>query len=470
MWLRKLAQSFFDTQYWSNQYRAKNPGYQPQFNVFQSSDFPHVFLGGEDDRQEAEQMAGQPICKVVDCRDLPEIDQAAWDYPEFLTVQREFDVKVKDLIQKISTTDCPIFVHCALGANRSVAVLASALTQLTGKPVNQVLSEMKQVRAFVGPQDPYYLMALQQSPSETPEHKQQVFDELDQDFPLIQPGLPTNTAHVSSWLIRVAQIPATNLPSQVWYHGTDASTAYSLMENMQLKPREETGNSAYVGGLSSIQSAVYLTDSPGKAAKHAIETAESYKSHPVILVIEPANLGYVHVDEDMVHMLLNGQSYFSNDWYPSPTLEQEIFRLAAESLRLDDYEENKSDKKLVLEYLYEKNQGWTDDYVEDEYLQEEGIVPDDQGNYEYDESMHLSKEIAAALNDNHQREAVMNFGSMAHEGRVQASEIYLIPWKLDRGDWQDSPTSLQSYDELRQFGTKVNPQQLLMSFMTGDQE
>lgn len=194
LWLRKITQRFFDTQYWSNQYREKNPDYQPQFNVFQSSDFPHVFLGGEDDLQEAEQMAGQPICKVVDCRDLPEIDQTAWDYPEFLMVQRDFDAKVKDLIQKISNTSCPIFVHCALGANRSVAVLASALTQLTGKSVNQVLSEMKQVRAFVGPQDPYYLMALQQSPSETPEFKQQVFDELDQDFPLIQPGLPTNTA------------------------------------------------------------------------------------------------------------------------------------------------------------------------------------------------------------------------------------------------------------------------------------
>ena len=216
-----------------------------------------------------------------------------------------------------------------------------------------------------------------------------------------------------------------------------------------------------------------MTDSPGKAAKHAIERAEPTKSHPVILVIEPTNLGYVHVDEDMVHMLLNGQSHFSNDWYPSPTLEQEIFRLAAESLRLDDYEENKSDKKLVLEYLYEKKQGWSNDDVEDEYLQEEGIVPDDQGNYEYDESMHLSKEIAVALNDNHQREAVMNFGSMAHEGRVQASEIYLIPWKLDRQSdgmsWQDSPTSLQNYDELRQFGTKIDPQQLLMSFMYQDQ-
>lgn len=267
-----------------------------------------------------------------------------------------------------------------------------------------------------------------------------------------------------NWLQKIAQIPATMLPSQVWYHGTDASTAYSLMENMQLKPREETGNSSYVGSLSSIQSSVYLTASPGKAAKHAIETAESYKSHPVILVIEPASLGYVHVDEDMVHVLLNGQSY-DNDWYPSPALEQEIFRLAAENLRLDDYEENKSDKKLVLDYMWEKKQGLIQEDVEDEYLQEEGIVPDDQGNYEYDEFMHLSKEIAAALNDDHQKEAVMNFGSMAHEGRVQASEIYLIPWKIDREGWQDSPTSLRNYDELQQFGMRVNPQQLLMPFM-----
>ncbi|KKK59964.1 hypothetical protein LCGC14_3029110, partial [marine sediment metagenome] len=174
-WLRRLAQSFFDTQFWGHQFRKTNPDYEPQFDVFQSPDFPHVFLGGEDDLEEAETKAGQSMCKIVDCRDLPEISQS-WDYATFLMVQRDFDSKVQDLIQKITTIKCPIFVHCAVGANRSVSVLAAALTQLTGKSLDQVLSEMKQVRAFVGPQDPYYLMALQQSPSETPEFKQERFN------------------------------------------------------------------------------------------------------------------------------------------------------------------------------------------------------------------------------------------------------------------------------------------------------
>lgn len=195
-WLRKLSQSFFDTQFWAHQFRKENPEYEPRFDVYQSSDFPHVFLGGEDDLAEAEAKAGQPICQIVDLRDLPEINESAWDYATFTTVQKSFDSKVNDLVQKITNTDCPIFVHCALGANRSAAVLAAALAQLTNKPLNTILSEMKQVRSFVGPQDPYYLMALQQSPSETPEFKQQRFDELDQDFPLIQPGLPTNTAQI----------------------------------------------------------------------------------------------------------------------------------------------------------------------------------------------------------------------------------------------------------------------------------
>lgn len=272
-----------------------------------------------------------------------------------------------------------------------------------------------------------------------------------------------------NWLQKIAQIPASNLTSQLWYHGTDAATAYGLMKNMYLKPREETENSSYTGSLSSIPSAVYLTASPGKAAKHAIETAESYKSHPVILVIQPENLGYVHVDEDMVHMILNGRSDFSDDWYPSPKLEQEIFRLAADIFGVDNWDdENKSNKNLVLEDIEQQKSGWHDTYVDDEYLQSEGVVPDSEGVYEYDATMHAAKEIAAALNDEHQKEAITNYGNMAHDGRVQASEIYLIPWQLDKDDWYDSSTNLQSYEELQQFGTRIDPQQLLMSFMNKD--
>ncbi len=278
-----------------------------------------------------------------------------------------------------------------------------------------------------------------------------------------------------NWFQKTCQIPATNLPTQLWDHGTDTSSAYKLMRNMFIQPRRETGESSYTGSLSSIPDAVYLTLSPGKAAKHALERAESYKSHPVILVVPPENLGYTQVDEDFVHMLLSGNTYYEGDWYPSPKLEEEVFKLAAEYFQLNDWDWNtgQSDKALVLDYLEAKREGlYEDNDIEDEYLQEEGIVPDTGGIYEYDESMHAAKDIAKTLNDQHQREAIINFGSMAHAGKVQASEIYLIPEYLDRkseGDtytWKDSPTSLKDHEELRQFGTQIDPQQLLMQFMT----
>lgn len=280
-----------------------------------------------------------------------------------------------------------------------------------------------------------------------------------------------------SWFhltIKLSQIPAEQLFSVLWYHGTDSATAYGLLNDMTLRTREETGESSYEGSLSSIQSAVYLTSTPGKAAKHAIDRVEQYKgTHPVILVIQPENLGYVHVDEDLVHMLFNGNDHFENDWYPSPTLVQEIFDMAAEDLNLDDWDSDspKSAKRLVLEHFqYQNTYGGNED-IEDEYFQEEGITPDDEGNYEYDESMHLAKRIAADLNAKHQTEAIQNFRSMAHLGSVVASEIYLIPQylnkKMDDGStWQDSPTSLVSYEELQQYGTRIDPKQLLMPFMT----
>lgn len=193
-WLQRIAQRFVDTGYWGQQFHHENPQFIPQFDIYQSSDFPHVFLGGADDLDEAQSLAGQPICKIVDCRDLPEVGrEASWDYSEYLAAKTQFDAKVRNVIRIISSTQCPIFIHCALGANRSVSVLAAALSQLTGKSVHQILGEMKQVRSLVSPQDPYYLMALEHSP-ESPEFKRRRFDELDQDFPLLQPTTLTAAA------------------------------------------------------------------------------------------------------------------------------------------------------------------------------------------------------------------------------------------------------------------------------------
>jgi len=278
-----------------------------------------------------------------------------------------------------------------------------------------------------------------------------------------------------NWLLKLSQIPAAQLPSQKWYHGTDSVTAYSLMNEMALKPRSETGESSYSGSLSSMPERVYLTLSTGKAAKHATERTEAVGNSPVILVINPEDLGYTHVDEDLVHMILNGNTYFDSEWYPSPKLEEEIFDLAEQALGIETWDENISSKKNVLNYIEEyKMYGTADDASEDEwkeYMEEEGIIPDESGVYEYDKTMHVAKRVAQELNDKHQQEAIMNFQSMAHVGRVKASEIYLLPSYIERpmddgSTWKDSITSLKNYEELQQFGEKINPHQLLMPFMT----
>ncbi|MHA2279745.1 MAG: protein-tyrosine phosphatase family protein [Promethearchaeota archaeon] len=155
-------------------------------------------------------MAGQSMCKIVDCRDLPEIDaeNPSWDFGFYSTVKAKFDQKVEHVVNLIQSTKCPIFVHCAAGINRSVAVLAAALSLLTNKSIDTILADMKESRMIVAPQDPYYLMALETSPSEAPEVAERRFLELDQDFPLMQPGLPVTQAPSnrtianSNWLVR----------------------------------------------------------------------------------------------------------------------------------------------------------------------------------------------------------------------------------------------------------------------------
>jgi len=211
-WLQRIAQRYEDTKYWGRSFRQQNPDFAGGFEVYQSPHFPHVFLGGEQELDEAEEKAGQPMCKIVDCRDLPEIDaeNPSWDYGFYATVKAKFDKKVKQLAGTIQSADCPIYVHCAMGANRSVSVLAAAISLLTNQPIDTILSDMKQSRMVVNPQDPYYLMALEESPAESPEFKERRYLELDQDFPLVQPGLPEeesflNRAETRNWLQRMAQ-------------------------------------------------------------------------------------------------------------------------------------------------------------------------------------------------------------------------------------------------------------------------
>lgn len=209
-WLQQIAQRFENTSYWGRRFHQDNPDFAGDFDVYQSADFPHVFLGGANDINDAEKKAGQSMCKIVDCRDLPEIDaeNPSWDFGFYTTVKAKFDQKVEHVVSLIQSTKCPIFVHCAAGINRSVAVLAAALSLLTNKSIDTILADMKNSRMVVAPQDPYYLMALETSPSEAPGSTQRRFLELDQNFPLVQPGLPVEqspfnrTLANSNWLVR----------------------------------------------------------------------------------------------------------------------------------------------------------------------------------------------------------------------------------------------------------------------------
>lgn len=157
--------------------------------IYQSPDFPHVFLGSMqlDDMMDAEKMAGQPICIRIDLtneslrprdlqsapqsfrlpeatmkvplpdepKDLPLDQQAIW--------QQEFNKASDQLAEIISKNNCPIYVHCSVGMNRSVATLLAALSKLTGKPIGQLHAEMKSIRGMINPNPMYTNWAAQYS-------------------------------------------------------------------------------------------------------------------------------------------------------------------------------------------------------------------------------------------------------------------------------------------------------------------
>lgn len=145
------------------------------FAIYQSPDFPHVFLGGgieEDDMTKVEQMAGQPICMRINLSSSDTVFETKKyekadmriplpddpdSLPEELKPQWQdiFNRTVDQAARIIENTQCPIYFHCALGANRSVSVLASALSQLTGRPFEQIVSEMKSIRQVVHPHEQY---------------------------------------------------------------------------------------------------------------------------------------------------------------------------------------------------------------------------------------------------------------------------------------------------------------------------
>ena len=281
-----------------------------------------------------------------------------------------------------------------------------------------------------------------------------------------------------NWLNKIiqAQIPGQQLEQVFWFHGTDAYSAYNAMKDMFLKPRKETGESNYTGSLSSIQNNVYLTANLPKAIKHALDKFAVSRGNPVVLVVRPQDLGYVHVDEDFVHAMLTGKTTWNDsEWYPSPRLEKEVFELADEITRASDMYGG-SAKRSVLRYFRDKAEGWSDtDFTEQElaeHLQEQGIVSSEESysSVDYDECMETAKSIASTLNDKHQKEAIMGFQNLAHVGQVKAYEIYMIPKEINMdesgGDWWVDPRNMMSYEDLKKHCQKIDPRQLIMSFMT----
>ena len=129
-------------------------------NVYQSSDFPHVFLGGKNDIEKAQQMTNEPICRVIDVsKHLPE--HRVWNQQEYQKTKKTLIKLINVVAATITSYSCPIYIHCQLGANRSVSVVAAAIAKLTGRSVMDVLSEIKTQRGMAGPDDAYLNMISQ---------------------------------------------------------------------------------------------------------------------------------------------------------------------------------------------------------------------------------------------------------------------------------------------------------------------
>jgi protein tyrosine/serine phosphatase len=189
-WLQKISGNFYGdpSPKGLNLYEPIHTG--DYGAIYQSKDFPHVFLGSSntEDIKEAERIAGKPICFRVDVAALDnnELGKAdlslhlperkMWDQRSEDEVQSVFDAAANKLAEIILEKNCPIYVHCFAGINRSVAVLAAALAKLTGKKAFEVLREIRSQRQ-VSPADNYlYLLARYNDSKEDPEQVRQLLE------------------------------------------------------------------------------------------------------------------------------------------------------------------------------------------------------------------------------------------------------------------------------------------------------
>ena len=169
----------------------------PSFNIYQSPEKPWVFLGEGESSADFELASAQfertfgqePSCVLrfqvageqldpklppaVVVEPLPDPSTDSWSDAEFRRVQERFNERAEQIANTIEHNQtCLIYVHCAMGVNRSPAILAAALSRITGKSIFEILRSMREQRTFVAPTDPYIMMALEFS--NHPEDQRQV--------------------------------------------------------------------------------------------------------------------------------------------------------------------------------------------------------------------------------------------------------------------------------------------------------
>ncbi|KKN50719.1 hypothetical protein LCGC14_0629800 [marine sediment metagenome] len=161
---------------------------------------PVVFLGGNDkgDVEQVKAISGSFPCIRINVAaqepqfsyNLPPADISftlpefpTWDLQTYERTKNEFNKAVQTTVKAIqhSTPECPLYIHCVAGINRSASVLAAALTEISGQPLINILRDMKTRRSIVSPHDAYFMMATDYSPADSPEWKANVQRELDMD-------------------------------------------------------------------------------------------------------------------------------------------------------------------------------------------------------------------------------------------------------------------------------------------------
>lgn len=267
-----------------------------------------------------------------------------------------------------------------------------------------------------------------------------------------------------NWLQKLCQVNASDLPFHRWFHGIDTASLYQFINEMVLKPRSETGVSQYTGHLSSLPDAVYLTPDVGMAIRYAFERTKGKHrySSPVIVVVNNSDLSLLQIDEDFIHQVLLGEEQAE---IPNK-LRKQIFEMAAEIMGIWEGDAERQVSQQVAQY---QQYGGNEDFT-DEDMEEMGIVPDEEGLYGYDAIMDISKYIANELGPFAQGMAIAAFQAAAHLGPASISEVYRLPLTIKKqgldGPYEvDVRDGISSYDELKKYCERIDPRQLLMSFL-----